>query len=161
MPNWLNWARKITIARPFTKPSGLTRASGARSGVVTLVQRFGNALNLNVHLHMIVLDGVYTIGKSNKARFHRVKTPNQTELHTLLNRVIQRVVRRLQKEDLLIPDPEQPWLDLDSHDPTFISTDRPVKALTADRDGFSLNAAVPNRARKTWRAGWSNNSQAP
>ena len=28
------------------------------------------------------------------------------------------------------------------HDPSFIRTDRPKKALTADRDGFSLNAAV-------------------
>jgi hypothetical protein len=28
------------------------------------------------------------------------------------------------------------------HDPSFIRTDRPVKTLTADRDGFSLNAAV-------------------
>lgn len=37
--------------------AGLTRSSGARSGIVTLVQHFGSALNLNIHLHMIVLDG--------------------------------------------------------------------------------------------------------
>ena len=151
--------------------AGLTRASGARCGVVTLVQRFGSALNLNIHLHMLVLDGVYTLGKSGKAKFHRAKAPNQTELRTLLNRVIQRVVRRLEKEGLLIPDPAQPWLDLDFHepldslsaasvryriamgphsgsrtltlhDPSFIRTDKPQKALTTDRDGFSLNAAV-------------------
>jgi hypothetical protein len=76
--------------------AGLTRASVARSGIVTFVQRFGSALNLNIHLHMISLDGVYTISKSGKAKFHRVNTPNQTELQTLLNRVIQRVVRRLE-----------------------------------------------------------------
>ena len=151
--------------------AGLTRASGAQTGIVTLIQRFGSALNLNIHLHMIVLDGVYTVGKSGKAKFHRVKAPNQTELRTLLNRVIQRVVRILEKEGLLIPDPEQPWLDLDFHEPMdtvsaasiryriaigphsgsrtltlhnplFIRTDKPVKASTADRDGFSLNAAV-------------------
>jgi|GEM_PF-2406582 len=28
------------------------------------------------------------------------------------------------------------------HDPPFVRTDKPVKALTADRDGFSLSAAV-------------------
>jgi hypothetical protein len=151
--------------------AGLTRASGAQTGIVTLIQRFGSALNLNIHLHMIALDGVYTVGKSGKAKFHRVKTPNQTEMRTLLNRVIQRVVRRLEREGLLIPDPEQPWLDLDFHepidslsaasiryriaigphsgsrtltlhDPSFIRADKPAKALTADRDGFSLNAAV-------------------
>ena len=37
--------------------AGLTRKSGARSGIVTFVQRFGSALNLNIHLHMMVLDG--------------------------------------------------------------------------------------------------------
>lgn len=159
--------------------AGLTRACGAQTGVVTLVQRFGSALNLNIHLHMIALDGVYTIGKSGKVKFHRVKAPNQTELRTLLNRVIQRVVRKLEKEGLLIPDPEQPWLDLNFHepmdtvsaasteasdrryriaigphsgsrtltlhDPMFIRTGKPAKALTADRDGFSLNAAVSSQ----------------
>jgi hypothetical protein len=151
--------------------AGLTRASGPQTRVVTLVQRFGSALNLNIHLHIIALDGIYTVGKSGKAKFHRVKAPNQTELRTLLNRVIQRVVRRLERDGLLIPDPEQPWLDLDFHepldslsaasvryrfamgphsgsrtltlhDPSFIRTDKPQKTLTTDRDGFSLNADV-------------------
>ena len=66
---------------------------------------------------MIALDGVYTVGKSGKAKFHRVKAPNQTELRTLLDSVIKRVVRRFEKEGLLIPDPEQPWLDLDCNEP--------------------------------------------
>ena len=33
-----------------------------RSGAVAIVQRFGGALNLNVHLHALVLDGVFTQG---------------------------------------------------------------------------------------------------
>lgn len=37
--------------------AGLTLKSGARTGVVTLVQRFGSALNLNVHFHILFLDG--------------------------------------------------------------------------------------------------------
>ena len=41
-------------------PAGLMAASGARTRVVTLIQRFGSALNSNVHLHMLILDGVYT-----------------------------------------------------------------------------------------------------
>ena len=35
--------------------------AGGRSGAVTIVQRFGGALNLNVHLHALVLDGVFTV----------------------------------------------------------------------------------------------------
>ncbi|MFT6436825.1 MAG: hypothetical protein ACJAVI_004897 [Candidatus Azotimanducaceae bacterium] len=80
---------------------------------------------------MLALDGVYTVGKSGKAKFHRVKAPNQSELRTLLNRVIQRVVRRLEKEGLLIPDPEQPWLDL--------GIDEPIDAVIAASTGRRTN----------------------
>lgn len=66
---------------------------------------------------MIVLDGVYTIGQSDKAKFHRVPAPNQAEIQKLLNRVIKRVVRRLERNGLLIADHEQPWLDLDFNEP--------------------------------------------
>ena len=31
---------------------------GGRSGAVAILQRFGSALNLNVHIHALVLDGV-------------------------------------------------------------------------------------------------------
>lgn len=38
----------------------LTVASGAQTGIVTLIQRFGSALDLNVHLHLLALDGAYS-----------------------------------------------------------------------------------------------------
>jgi hypothetical protein len=47
-----------TIARRLIGQASLTRATGA-TGAVTLMQRFGSALNLNVHFHMLFLDGVY------------------------------------------------------------------------------------------------------
>jgi hypothetical protein len=31
----------------------------ADTGAVTLIQRFGSAANLNIHLHCLVLDGLY------------------------------------------------------------------------------------------------------
>jgi hypothetical protein len=46
------------ISGHLIRKAGLTRAS-AVTGAVTLIQRFGSALNLNVHFHMLVLDGVY------------------------------------------------------------------------------------------------------
>ena len=36
-----------------------TGVADGRSGVVAILQRFGAALNLNVHIHAVVLDGVY------------------------------------------------------------------------------------------------------
>jgi hypothetical protein len=62
--------------------AGLTASAGARTGVVTLIQRFGSALNLNVHLHMLILDGVYTLER-NGPRFHRVGAPDARSLERL------------------------------------------------------------------------------
>ena len=47
-----------TLSTHLIKKAGYTKAS-AETGSVTLIQRFGSALNLNVHYHMLFLDGVY------------------------------------------------------------------------------------------------------
>jgi Putative transposase len=46
------------IATFLIKQAGLKRTE-ADTGAVTLIQRFGSAANLNIHLHCLVLDGVY------------------------------------------------------------------------------------------------------
>ncbi|MGA1677047.1 MAG: transposase [Pseudomonadales bacterium] len=62
---------------------GLRRESGASTGVINFIQRHGSAANLNVHLHMLVLDGLFapfygvpkltvpTIGRLATAGFHQ------------------------------------------------------------------------------------------
>ncbi len=50
-------------------------------------QRYGSALNLNVHLHVLVPDGAYTF-EHDKPRFHRAPAPSATELHALLDTLI-------------------------------------------------------------------------
>jgi len=39
---------------------------------VTLIQRFGSALNLNPHLHMLFLHGAFTFN-DRQAAFHRAR----------------------------------------------------------------------------------------
>ena len=95
--------------------AGLTRQSGARSGIITLVQRFGSALNLNVHLHMIVLDGVYTFD-DDATRFHGVKAPTSADMQKLLDRIISRTISQLERDGVLIQDTEQPYFDFSEAD---------------------------------------------
>ena len=60
-PEWLTPVLRIihrVIAGFLRKQAGLQRAA-ADTGAVTLIQRFGSAANLNIHLHCLVLDGVY------------------------------------------------------------------------------------------------------
>jgi len=91
--------------------AGFTVACGARTGAVTLIQRFGSALNLNPHLHMLFLDGAYSFTRG-KATFHRARRPAHDELVHLLDALSRRIVRLLERRGLLIVDPQYPELDL-------------------------------------------------
>ncbi len=46
------------IATHLIKKAGFS-CTTAQTGAVTVIQRFGSALNLNLHFHMLFLDGVY------------------------------------------------------------------------------------------------------
>jgi hypothetical protein len=70
---------------------------------------------LNVHLHMLVLDGVYTL-EGGTPRFHEVGPPPPESLERLTAQIVGRVYRRLVADGWLIEDPQQPWLDLDQTD---------------------------------------------
>ena len=63
------------IESSLIRRADLTRNSGARGGVVTLIQRIGGAANLNLHLPMVTLDMVYT-KDGDTLRFHEVSAPS-------------------------------------------------------------------------------------
>jgi hypothetical protein len=46
------------ISSYLIKKAGFKKAAGY-TGAVTLIQRFGSALNLNLHFHALFIDGVY------------------------------------------------------------------------------------------------------
>jgi len=54
------------ITTHLMKKAGTTKKT-AQTGAVTFMQRFGSALNLNIHFHMTFLDGVYI--KNSKIRY--------------------------------------------------------------------------------------------
>ena len=59
----------------------------ACTGAVTLIQRFGSSLNLNLHFHMLLLDGVYVTGHE-RLRFKRLKAPTKAELDILIRQLL-------------------------------------------------------------------------
>ena len=71
------------IATFLIKQSGLQRAQ-AHSGAVTLIQRFGSAANLNIHLDCLALDGVYH-GTEGMPVFQEERGPTAAELAALLS----------------------------------------------------------------------------
>ena len=101
-----------TLATHITKKVGYNKQT-AKTGAVTLIQRFGSALNLNIHFHMLFLDGVYVEDNDGKTRFHQIKAPKKSELNVLAHRISQRVAGFLEREGLLVRDIENDYLSLD------------------------------------------------
>ena len=82
----------------LVKKAGLSHKT-AKTGAVTLIQRFGSALNLNIHFHMLFLDGVYEVDSEGSiAKFHAIKRPTS---------VGERIGRLLEREGYLERDSEE------------------------------------------------------
>jgi len=72
------------------------------------VQRFGDALNLNLHFHTLMLDGVYAADEFRRIRFYRLPPPDDAEVARVTARIARRIVRLLERRGLgLHGDPEE------------------------------------------------------
>lgn len=77
---------------------GLWSVSDALSGLVVAVQRTGSALRLNVHFHVLALDGVYVRDKvSGRRMFHVLDTPTRAEVAAIAARTAARIEKILRK----------------------------------------------------------------
>ena len=70
-----------------------------RCGSATFVQRFGGKLNLNVHFHMLALDGVYAEDKKGHIRFHSLPPPSDAEVTRVVGTIHRCVVKVLERRD--------------------------------------------------------------
>ena len=67
------------------------KADEAASGAVALIQRFGSAASLNIHLHCLVLDGVYR-RTDGEPVFVEVPAPTDEQLQELLHKIIAAIM---------------------------------------------------------------------
>lgn len=77
-----------------------------QAGSITFMQRFGSSLNLNLHYHLIVLDGVYLDRSAQglKPKFVKLAPPSDADVATVVTKISQRVVRKLRQLGYLEPD---------------------------------------------------------
>ena len=81
------------------------------TGTLTVIQRFGGGLNLNIHFHTLALDGVFSEEATGGLRFHPALPPSDAEVARLLTIIRARVRRLLRRrglasqEDVIPPDP--------------------------------------------------------
>ena len=131
------------------------RAAGHKgrveTGCVTLIQRYGGALNLNIHFHTLFLEGVYVIplpgNNGEKAVFHELPPPTDQEVSEVLATLQRRIVRALVKRGLLSKEEE----NLDESD--FFSGIDPVVAAAQGASVHNQIAFGENQGQKVRKIG--------
>jgi hypothetical protein len=103
------------------------KAEEADSGAVTLIRRFGSAANLNIHLHCLVLDGVYRRNADGVPVFMEVPAPTDEALQTMLHTIITRLMKLLTRKGGLVEEEGSTYMadDDDSDDARVL---RPLQA---------------------------------
>ena len=89
--------------RPMA-PRFLLKAEQAHCGAVTLIQPnlgLGSAANLNIHLHCLVLDGVYP-STDGEPLFVEVPAPTDEQLPAVPHKIIGRLMKLLTRRSVLI-----------------------------------------------------------
>ena len=73
----------------------LLGVEAVRGGAVTVIQRFGSSLNLNVHFHSLVLDGLAVERPGRSPGFAALPAPSDEDVAHVTAAVARRVVRLL------------------------------------------------------------------
>jgi len=122
---------------------GLPRAN-VQPGSVTFMQRFGSALNLNLHFHVIFLEGVYLdrTDQGLKPRFVPGEPPTDTDIAAVVQKISRRVLRKLRQLGYLEASGDAPMAT--GYDP--LGDDAPELART-------MAASVQQRIAFGKRAG--------
>ncbi len=77
------------------------------TGAITFIQRFGSALNLNVHFHILFLDGVFCPSpESEKPVFWASNPPTDFDIKELAETIFLRVRRHLKRKGYLKDEDE-------------------------------------------------------
>ncbi len=151
----------------YRRRSARRGIADGQCGAINFVQRFGS-MNLNVHFHVVVLDGVFTRSAGAGVQFHAAPPPAREELDAIVRRTQDRAVAWLRRHGHLDERPHEergqeaqgqtaldacaaiaigrgqvstlPNVDALPHDPDDAAPDGP--ALAVDVEGFNLHAGV-------------------
>lgn len=117
-----------------------------RSGCVTVIQRFGGGLNLNLHFHTLLFDGVFFEGQEGALEFRSLPPPTEDDVGVVLARIAARVLRLLKRRGL---DPGD--TDLFQADP--VVEESPALAGISSASIQGRIAFGPRAGARVWRVG--------
>jgi hypothetical protein len=100
----------------FSQQQDRARDAGVRhgrAGGIVVIQRFGGALNLNLHFHALVLDGVFAPVAEGALRFRALDALTTLDVEEVLATIEPLVARRLRSRGLAADadDATREWAD--------------------------------------------------
>ena len=113
---------------------------------MAVIQRFGGALNLNVHIHALVLDGVFARNRAGALNFHPASRLTTLDVAEVLATVEPRIKRLLGRRGLGDGDDEGSASDA-------WAEDAPVLAGLAAASVQGTVALGPHRGARLRRLG--------
>jgi hypothetical protein len=133
------------IFRDYKRRARPKRKRDAFCGGVTAVQRFGGALNLNVHFHSLLLDGVYIRDEfTGELKFQRLPDPSTENVERLAWILKGKILAYLAKRGLYVRgEPSLEGMAPDDVEPTLMDA---VQAASV-REWVAL-ADRPHRVAK-------------
>jgi hypothetical protein len=105
-----------------------TPQASREPGHGTLIQRFGSAANLKIHLRCLVLDSVYRCGAKGVPEFVEVGSPTDDEVHALLQTLIARLTKMLTRRGVLVEEEGSTYMADNDGDSDEARTLRPLQA---------------------------------
>jgi hypothetical protein len=125
LPFWLRyklaWDHKLTkaVLAEYTQALEAFYAAqaeqrglkNAKTGSVTVIQRAGSGLNINVHYHTSVIYGTFTISETGELIFHRAVPPKDEEIAQLTFTIRKNILQLLENRGISTPDDDDSYYD--------------------------------------------------
>ena len=89
-----------TLLEYYRRQASNNGIPDGRTGTLTVIQRFGSGLNLNVHFHTLVFDGVFSRTPAGGLTFHPAFPPRDAEVAQVLDTIRRRVRQLLRRRGL-------------------------------------------------------------
>src|SRR5690606_33762496 len=108
-PNLMSESLKVfqrMLAQYYQKAARNQGAQGnLQAGSLTVIQRFGGALNLNIHFHILALDGVYQEKQGSKPTFFQIFKPTNQDIQQVIKDFQSKMLIVLERRGLVSNDP--------------------------------------------------------
>ena len=99
----INKMATYEIGKYYSKKAKAEGIDEPLPGAITFIQRSGSALNANLHLHILSIDGVYSAPaeKGRKPHLRPIPGPSDEDVATVVEKIAKRTLKHLRRQNYL------------------------------------------------------------